>query len=111
MEAAAARVIHMMFRRCSALLAACSALLCGCAEPVQEVRTAVPEAIERIDERDFELEICRSRIAEVEQLEALPGTPKYDEQRAAIGRAAVEGEYDDLNKGVIKRGLNDYLER
>ncbi len=31
-----------------------------------------------------------------------------DEERAAIGRRALNGKYDPLNRGILQRGLNDY---
>ena len=31
-----------------------------------------------------------------------------DLQRERLGRQAVDGDFDGLNRGVIKRGLSDY---
>jgi hypothetical protein len=63
----------------------------GCEPPPLEARGGLPDVVTAAQHRDFELEVCRARIAEVKAQPTMPGTPAFDEKRAAIlGRAVGE---------------------
>lgn len=78
-----------MLRNLSIALAA--VCLTACEPPPLTVDGGLPPIVSSTRARDFELEICRARIAEVKAQPGLPGTPGYDARRAEIlGRAVGE---------------------
>lgn len=63
----------------------------GCEPPGEKLTGGLPSAVTATRDRDFELEICRTRIAEMKAAPPLPGAPAFTANRPAIlGRAVGE---------------------
>ncbi|MEZ4440728.1 MAG: hypothetical protein R3B72_16635 [Polyangiaceae bacterium] len=81
-----------MPRRARALfLAALAAALLACDPPPAPAKRALEAPLATVADRDFELEVCQQRVAELQATPALPGAPDYDAHRSEVlGRAVGE---------------------